>query len=82
MTMRAPISERSCSPSTGNLDERRLWDQNAKPLATFTDVREVQRRLKATGIQFASEADDTTTRRYRHGLFRFDRQLDFPAPLT
>jgi lactoylglutathione lyase len=37
------------------------WDQNAKPLATFTDVREVQRRLKAAGIQFASEADDSTT---------------------
>ena len=33
------------------------WDQNAQPLAAFTDVRELQRRLRADGVQFASEAD-------------------------
>ncbi len=37
------------------------WDQNAQKLATFTDVRELQRRLKAQGVQFMSEADETTT---------------------
>lgn len=36
------------------------WDQNAQPLATFTDVRQLQRRLKAEGIQFATEADEST----------------------
>jgi predicted enzyme related to lactoylglutathione lyase len=37
------------------------WDQNAQPLAEFTDVRELQRRLKAAGVQFVSEADEGTT---------------------
>ena len=37
------------------------WDQNAKPVARFTDVRELQRRLKGAGIPFVSEADETTT---------------------
>jgi catechol 2,3-dioxygenase-like lactoylglutathione lyase family enzyme len=37
------------------------WDQNAQPLAAFTDVRELQRRLKAGGIPFVSAADESTT---------------------
>ena len=37
------------------------WDSNARPLPTFTDVRELQRRLRAQGVQFVSEADETTT---------------------
>jgi lactoylglutathione lyase len=37
------------------------WDQSARPLGTFTDVRELQRQLKATGVQFATEADEGTT---------------------
>src|SRR6266850_3315777 len=37
------------------------WDQNAQKLATFTDVRELQRRLKAQGVQFEQEADESTT---------------------
>jgi catechol 2,3-dioxygenase-like lactoylglutathione lyase family enzyme len=37
------------------------WDQNAQPLDTFTDVRELQRRLKAQGVQLATEADESTT---------------------
>ena len=37
------------------------WDQDARPLATFTDVRELQRQLKANDVQFASEADESTT---------------------
>ena len=37
------------------------WDQDAKPLASFTDVRELQRRLKAEGVTLTTEADETTT---------------------
>lgn len=37
------------------------WDQDAKPVAGFTDVRELQRQLKAQGVTFATEADETTT---------------------
>lgn len=35
------------------------WDQNAQPLASFTDVREIQRRLKAQGVKLLSEADES-----------------------
>ena len=34
------------------------WDKFANPLDEFTDVRELQRRLKAEGVSFASEADE------------------------
>ena len=37
------------------------WDSNAKKLAAFTDVRELQRRLKAHGVKLAKEADESTT---------------------
>lgn len=37
------------------------WDGNARPVPTFTDVRELQRQLKAKGLSFASEADESTT---------------------
>jgi lactoylglutathione lyase len=37
------------------------WDSNGQPLGTFTDVRELQRQLKAKGVEFVSEADETTT---------------------
>ena len=37
------------------------WDSNANKLATFTDVRELQRQLKAQGVQLMTEADETTT---------------------
>jgi lactoylglutathione lyase len=37
------------------------WDSNARLLDTFTDVRELQRQLKAKGIEFQSEADESTT---------------------
>ncbi len=36
------------------------WDQDARPLASFTDVRELQKELKARGMTFANEADETT----------------------
>lgn len=37
------------------------WDQNAKPVEGFTDVRELQRRLREQGVELAPEADETTT---------------------
>ncbi len=36
------------------------WDQNAAPVADFTDVREIQRHLRAQGVAFLSEADEAT----------------------
>ena len=37
------------------------WDSNARPLAEFTDVRELQRQLKERGVAMISEADEKTT---------------------
>lgn len=37
------------------------WDQNARSVGAFTDVRELQRRLKAQGIAFVTEADESTS---------------------
>ena len=37
------------------------WDQHAAPQAAFTDVRELQRRLRAEGVTLATEADEATT---------------------
>jgi catechol 2,3-dioxygenase-like lactoylglutathione lyase family enzyme len=36
------------------------WDQNAKKLDAFTDVRTLQRFLKEQGVELASEADEAT----------------------
>jgi len=37
------------------------WDSNAQKLDTFTDVRELQTRLKAQGVDLMVEADGSTT---------------------
>ncbi|MBE2222635.1 MAG: VOC family protein [Anaerolineae bacterium] len=37
------------------------WDQDANALESFTDVRELQRQLKAQGIPIVDEADEATT---------------------
>ena len=37
------------------------WDSNAQRLEAFTDVRELQRQLKAQGVQLAVEADEGST---------------------
>src|SRR4030065_1413733 len=37
------------------------WDSTAQKLDTFTDVRELQRQLKAQGVELMSEADEQTT---------------------
>jgi catechol 2,3-dioxygenase-like lactoylglutathione lyase family enzyme len=36
------------------------WDQNAQPVEGFTDIRELQRRLKEQGVPLAAEADEAT----------------------
>ncbi|PSL40054.1 glyoxalase/bleomycin resistance protein/dioxygenase superfamily protein [Planomicrobium soli] len=36
------------------------WDQNAQNLDAFTDIRELQRKLKMDSVMFSSEADETT----------------------
>ncbi|MGD8321287.1 MAG: VOC family protein [Gemmatimonadota bacterium] len=33
------------------------WDSGANPLPEFTDVREIQRRLKEAGVELVTEAD-------------------------
>ncbi len=37
------------------------WDQDAQKLPAFADVRELQRQLKAAGVVFQSEADESGT---------------------
>jgi lactoylglutathione lyase len=37
------------------------WDSNAQKLSAFTDVRELQRQLKAQGVKLVKEADESTT---------------------
>ena len=37
------------------------WGQAAQPLDTFTDIRELQRALKARGVPLEHEADESTS---------------------
>ena len=37
------------------------WDAEAQPLGEFTDVCELQRRLRAAGVALAVEADESTS---------------------
>src|SRR5262245_20436516 len=37
------------------------WDSNARKLPRFTDVRELQRQLRAQGVQLQQLADESTT---------------------
>lgn len=37
------------------------WDADAQKLESFTDVRELQRQLKAQGVQLGEQADESTT---------------------
>ncbi len=36
------------------------WDQDAKNLDEFTDVRELQKQLKEQGVKFETEVDEST----------------------
>lgn len=37
------------------------WDAKGQTLDSFTDVREIQKRLKARGVELVNEVDETTT---------------------
>lgn len=37
------------------------WGQDARPLGKFMDVRELQQRLKAAGVNMMTEADESST---------------------
>ena len=37
------------------------WDSDARKLDAFTDIRDLQRHLKEQGVEFVSEADESTT---------------------
>lgn len=37
------------------------WDSNANKLGSFTDVRELQRKLKTQGVVLTTEADENST---------------------
>lgn len=36
------------------------WNENAESLDSFTDIRDIQKQLKAKGIKMLSEADETS----------------------
>lgn len=37
------------------------WDENASPLESFDDIRNIQQQLKTTGLTLVSEADESST---------------------
>lgn len=37
------------------------WDQDAQPLDSFTDVRDLQKQLQCQDVRFLSRADEDTT---------------------
>ncbi len=37
------------------------WDANGQTLDSFTDVRDIQKQLKADGVEMLSEADEATS---------------------
>ncbi|MDQ1592150.1 MAG: hypothetical protein QOG71_2777 [Pyrinomonadaceae bacterium] len=37
------------------------WNSDAQQLEEFTDVRELQRQLKASGVSMLTEADENST---------------------
>ena len=36
------------------------WNQNAESLTSFTDIRELQKQLKAKGVKMLTEADESS----------------------
>lgn len=37
------------------------WDEDAKAFGPFTDIREIQKSLKAAGVGLSTEAEETGT---------------------
>ncbi len=36
------------------------WSRDARPLSSFTDIRQLQRQLKERGVTLLAEADEST----------------------
>ncbi len=54
------------------------WDQHTKKLDSFTDVRDLQKQLKAQGVKLESEADEKQERARK---FRLDGSRRQPDPV-
>ncbi len=37
------------------------WSQDAQPLESFTDIRDIQKELKSKNFEFSSQADENTS---------------------
>ena len=37
------------------------WDSDAQNVESFTDIREIQKQLKEQGMEFSTEADESTS---------------------
>lgn len=37
------------------------WNQDAEPVESYTDVRDLQKSLRESGIEFITEADESTS---------------------
>ena len=37
------------------------WDENGEPADDFTDIREIQRRMKESGVAMVQEADESSS---------------------
>lgn len=37
------------------------WDENANPLESFDDVRDIQKHLRENGVYLSTEADEEST---------------------
>jgi hypothetical protein len=59
MAITQSACSRECSKKTSSFNPG--WDSSAQKLDVFTDVRDLQRQLKAKGVALQTEADETST---------------------
>jgi lactoylglutathione lyase len=60
MAITQSACSRECSKKT-SLTFNPGWDSSAQKLDVFTDVRHLQRQLKAKDVALQTEADETST---------------------
>ena len=53
-----PIGLFQGNPREEHTDLQPAWDSSANPVGSFTDIRAIQRTLKANGIAFVAEVDE------------------------
>jgi hypothetical protein len=56
-----PEKAASTLPIKNTLTFNPGWDSDAQKLDAFTDIRDLQRHLKGQGVEFMTEADESTT---------------------